>query len=124
MDFEFNVCAEDGETIWENRARSLSSLGVGKNHKRGYIRFAMDPEMLILLLEPNLWDHFRRPLCTTSAHLQHMLFSAVLSLYQHANEADGCLAYKDMDRASGWADRYAKTVDGKVINYGGSNGAS
>ena len=58
MDFEFNICGEAGEIIWENRARLLSSLGVGKNHKRGYIRYAMDPEMLILLLEPNLWASF------------------------------------------------------------------
>lgn len=120
MDFEFNVCAEDGETIWENRARLLSSLGVGKNHKRGYIRFAMDPEMLILLLEPNLWASF-------SLSVMHDLgTSAAYALFQQSyryintnQKLTAALPTKTWIELLVGKNRYVKTVDGKeVINYG------
>ena len=120
MDFEFNVCAEDGETIWENRARLLSSLGVGKNHKRGHIRFAMDPEMLILLLEPNLWASF-------SLSVMHDLgTSAAYALFQQTyryintnQKLTAALPTKTWIELLVGKNRYVKDIDGKeVINYG------
>ena len=120
MDFEWNICGEDGEVIWENKARLLTSLGVGKNHKRGYIRFAMEPEMLILLLEPNLWASF-------SLSVMHDLgTSAAYSLFQQTHryintnqKLTAALPTKTWIELLVGKNRYIKEVDGKeVINYG------
>lgn len=120
MDFEWNIVGEDSEVIWENRARLLSSLGVGKNHKRGHIRFSMDPEMLILLLEPNIWASF-------SLSVMHDLgTSAAYALFQSAyryintnQKVTAALPTKTWIELLVGKNRYTKEVDGKeVVNYG------
>ena len=120
MDFEFNICGEAGEIIWENRARLLSSLGVGKNHKRGYIRYAMDPEMLILLLEPNLWASFSlsamHGLGTSAAYA---LFQATYRYINTDQKVTAALPTKTWIELLVGKSRYTKVVDGKeIINYG------
>lgn len=120
VDFEWNVVGEDAEVIWENRARLLSSLGVGRNHKRGHIRFSMDPEMLVLLLEPSLWASF-------SLSVMHGLgTSAAYALYQATyryintnQKVTAPLPTKTWIELLVGKNRYSKEVDGKeVINYG------
>lgn len=120
MDFEWNIVGEDSEVIWENRARLLSSLGVGKNHKRGYVRFAMDPEMLILLLEPNLWASFSlsvmHDLGTSAAYA---LFQATYRYINTNQKVTAALPTKTWIELLVGKNRYTKEVDGKeVINYG------
>jgi hypothetical protein len=55
MSFDWNVVGEDEKVIWESRARLLSTVGVGKGVKRGYIRYSIEPDMLAVVLEPHLW---------------------------------------------------------------------
>ena len=53
--FDWHIVGGSGEVVWANKARLLSSRGIGMGFKRGLIRFAMDPGMLAIILEPNLW---------------------------------------------------------------------
>jgi hypothetical protein len=55
MDLRWNIVGEDSKVEWEMRAHFLSSLGYGKGHSRGLIRFSIDPSILAILLEPSNW---------------------------------------------------------------------
>lgn len=74
----WNVVGEDAKIEWEMEASFLSMLALGKNQKRGAIRFAIDPSVLEILLEPSNWA-----MLTLKA--MHGLGSApAYSLYQNA----------------------------------------
>lgn len=53
--FLWNILGEDNEVAWEMKAHFFSTLGFGKHMKRGLIRFAFDPDVLKLFLEPAQW---------------------------------------------------------------------
>jgi len=55
MVLKWNVVGEDNTTIWEFKSHFLSSLGYGRNHRRGQIRFSIDPAILEIVLEPTIW---------------------------------------------------------------------
>lgn len=55
MVFRWNVIGEGKDIEWEMKSHFLSSLGIGKNNKRGLIRYAFDPSVLEILLEPSNW---------------------------------------------------------------------
>lgn len=55
MTLAWNVTAEDGSVQWEMRSHYFSLLAYGKNHKKGYVRFAYDASVLELILEPSVW---------------------------------------------------------------------
>lgn len=55
MTLRWNIVAEDAEVVWDMRAHLMSSLGYGKGHKRGLIRFSIDPSILEIVLEPRNW---------------------------------------------------------------------
>lgn len=55
MDFNWNVVGEDNQVEWEWKAHFLSVLGKGQGIKRGLIRFALDPSILVIVLEPSQW---------------------------------------------------------------------
>jgi len=55
MDLKWNIVGEDSEVQWEMKSHFLSSLGYGKGHRRGLIRFSIDPSILAILLEPSNW---------------------------------------------------------------------
>ncbi len=55
MDLKWNIVGEDADVQWEMRSHFLSSLGYGKGHRRGSIRFSIDPSILAILLEPSNW---------------------------------------------------------------------
>jgi plasmid replication initiation protein len=55
MDLRWNIVGEDSEVQWEMKSHFLSSLGYGKDHRRGLIRFSIDPSILEILLEPSNW---------------------------------------------------------------------
>ncbi len=46
MDLKWNIVGEDADVQWEMRSHFLSSLGYGKGHRRGSIRFSIDPSIL------------------------------------------------------------------------------
>lgn len=51
----WNILGEESEVVWELKAPFFSLLGYGKNYKRGMVRFAFDPAVLALFLEPSVW---------------------------------------------------------------------
>ena len=55
MVLRWNIVGEDAETQWEMKSHFLSSLGYGRGHKRGLIRFSLDPSILEIVLEPSNW---------------------------------------------------------------------
>lgn len=55
MTLRWNVVGEDAEVQWEAKSHFLSHLGYGKGMKRGHIRFAIEPSILEIVLEPSNW---------------------------------------------------------------------
>lgn len=55
MILRWNIVGEDSEVEWEMKSHFLSSLGYGRGHKRGLIRFSIDPSILGIVLEPSNW---------------------------------------------------------------------
>lgn len=55
MILRWNIIGEGKDVEWEMKSHFLSSLGYGKGHKRGLIRFAFDPQVLEIILEPSNW---------------------------------------------------------------------
>ncbi|MBI2770548.1 MAG: replication initiation protein [Burkholderiales bacterium] len=55
MDLQWNIVGEDAKVEWEMKSHFLSSLGKGKGHRRGLVRFSIDPAILAILLEPSNW---------------------------------------------------------------------
>ena len=55
MSLRWNLVGEDASVEWEMKSHFLSCLGYGKGHKRGLVRFAIDPAILQIVLEPSNW---------------------------------------------------------------------
>lgn len=55
MVLRWNIVGEGAEVEWEMKSHFLSSLGYGKGHKDGLIRFSIDPSILEIVLEPSNW---------------------------------------------------------------------
>jgi plasmid replication initiation protein len=55
MSLRWNIVGEDSEVEWEMKSHFLSTLGYGRGHKRGLIRFSIDPSILEIVLEPSNW---------------------------------------------------------------------
>lgn len=55
MSLSWNVVGEDAEVQWAMKSHFLSTLGYGQANKRGLIRFAIDPSILDIVLEPSNW---------------------------------------------------------------------
>lgn len=77
MDLRWNIVGEDADVMFDMRAHFLSTLGCGKGTKRGIVRFAMDPGVLSIILEPTHW-------ATLSLQVMKGLgTSSSLALYQN-----------------------------------------
>ena len=55
MSFHWNAVGEDAQVEWKMKSHFLTSLGYGEGHKRGRIRFAIEPSVLQFVLEPSNW---------------------------------------------------------------------
>lgn len=55
MVMRWNILGEEKGTDFEMRSHFFSMLGVGKESKRGLIRFSIDPSVLEILMEPSIW---------------------------------------------------------------------
>lgn len=55
MDMHWNILGEDASVEWEMKSRFLTILGIGKGEKAGWVRFAFDPSILEIVLEPKNW---------------------------------------------------------------------
>lgn len=55
MVLRWNIIGEGAEVDWEMKSHFLSSLGYGQGHKRGLVRFSIDPAILEIVLEPSNW---------------------------------------------------------------------
>ncbi|EKD97771.1 MAG: hypothetical protein ACD_23C00750G0012 [uncultured bacterium] len=55
LSLRWNIVGEDSEVEWEMKSHFLSALGHGRGHKRGLIRFSIDPSILEIVLEPSNW---------------------------------------------------------------------
>jgi hypothetical protein len=78
-DVSWNVVGEDGSVDMDYEASFLSLLGIGRSDglKKGMIRFACDPAVLVLLLEPSIW-------ASLSLQTMHALkTSPAYALYQN-----------------------------------------
>jgi len=78
MSFKWNIVGEDAQVEWQMESHFLSVKGVGKGDKLGVIRFALDPSILEIILEPSRW---------ASLSLQareDLKTSASYALYQNA----------------------------------------
>jgi len=120
MSFDWNIVGEDSTVLWANRARLLSSLGIGKGIKRGLIRYSMDPDVLTLVLEPSLW-------ATLSLQaMQGLGTAASYSLFQTAwryvgtqAKVTAALPTKTWIELLVGKSRYVKEENGQtIISYG------
>lgn len=55
LNLRWNVIGEASDVLWEMKSHFLTSLGYGKGHKLGVIRFSLDPSILEIVLEPRNW---------------------------------------------------------------------
>lgn len=55
MSLNWNIVGDDNQVEWEMKSHFLTALGHGKGLKRGLIRFAFDPAILEIVLEPSRW---------------------------------------------------------------------
>jgi plasmid replication initiation protein len=55
MVLRWNIIGESAQVEWEMKSHFLSSLGYGKDKKRGLIRFSLHPSVLEIVLEPSNW---------------------------------------------------------------------
>jgi hypothetical protein len=55
MVLRWNVVGEAADVEFEMKSHFFSSLGFGKGHKRGVIRYSFDPAVLDIVLEPRNW---------------------------------------------------------------------
>lgn len=121
MSFDWSVLDENKETLWDQQSRLLTDIGLGKNSKRGHLRFAMNPDMLSLLLEPSHWAAFSlsalRGMGTSAAYA---LFQATWRFVNREDKATPDLPTKTWIELMVGKGRYT-SIDpsGKeVINYG------
>lgn len=78
MSLQWNVVGEDANTLWNMQSHFLSAIGIGNGLKRGMVKFSLDPEVLLLVLEPSNW-------ATLSLQAMEGLGTeASYSLYQNA----------------------------------------
>ena len=78
MSLRWNLIGDDAQVEWEMKSHLLSALGYGQEHKRGLIRFAFDPAILEIVLEPSRW-------ATLSLNVMANLKTAAsYALYQNA----------------------------------------
>lgn len=55
MSLAWNIVGEDAEVEWSMKSHFLSLLGIGQGGKKGTVRFALDPAILVIVLEPTKW---------------------------------------------------------------------
>lgn len=78
MVLSWNIVGEDAEVAWQMKSHFLSTLGAGKGHKRGMVRFSIDPSILEIVLEPANW-------ATLSLQaMEGLQTAASYALYQNA----------------------------------------
>jgi Initiator Replication protein len=120
MDFAWNVMGDDGQIEWDARSHYLSYLAMGQGDKSSIIRFAMDPAILSLILEPKLWARF---------HLASKVgigSSAAYALWQFAyrylgnpSKVTAAIPVDTMIEMLVGPSKYVKRSDGKVtVAYG------
>lgn len=120
MSFDFNVVGEDSSVLWANKARFLSSLGIGKGLKRGMIRFSMDPDVLAIILEPNLWASLSlQPMRGLGTSAAYALFQSTWRYVNTHAKVTAALSTQVWIELLVGKSRYVKEEDGKVVvNYG------
>lgn len=55
MKIKWNIMGEEAQVEWEMTSRYLSSYGVGLGRFAGQVCFSMDPDVMRMVLEPQLW---------------------------------------------------------------------
>jgi plasmid replication initiation protein len=116
----WNIVSEDKTVAWRLKAHFLSMLGIGENDKRGMIRFAFDPEILIILLEPSQWAKI------TLKNAQGLGSAAAYALYTNAiryfgtkHKVTAALPTETWIELLIGRSKYIVETDGKrVVNYG------
>lgn len=78
LDMRWNILGEDGVVEFAMRSHFLSLLGYGESTKRGLIRFAFDPSILSIVLEPSRWA------ALSIQVMQDLKTSPAYALYQNA----------------------------------------
>lgn len=79
----WNILDEDTEVLWDMKAHFFSLLGYGKNYKRGLVRFAFEPEVLRLILEPSVWAKLSLDAMGLMGGYGTLKTSAAYSLFQN-----------------------------------------
>lgn len=54
-DFRWNVVGDSKEVEWESQAHLLSYLAIGNKKNAGKVRFAFDPFILTMIVQPSIW---------------------------------------------------------------------
>lgn len=78
MSFAWNILEESGDVAFSMKAHYFSVLGYGNNAKRGLVRFAYDPSVLQMILEPSVWTKLSLDV------LGGLKTAAAYALYQNA----------------------------------------
>ena len=120
MTLAWNLVGEDSEVAWSMKAHFLSMLGYGQGVKRGLIRFALEPSVLAIVLEPSQWATLSfqtmRGLGTNAAY---GLYQATWRYLGTANKVTAALPTSTWIRLLVGESRFVKMVDGQeIVNYG------
>jgi hypothetical protein len=77
MTLQWNIVGEDGGIEWDMKSHFLALRSFGHGKERGLVRFAIDPSVLEIVLEPKVW-------ATLSLEAMNgMATAASYSLYQN-----------------------------------------
>lgn len=127
LSLTWNVLGEDAAVLWDMKAHFFSLLGYGKGYRRGVIRFAFDPDVLSLFLEPSVWTRLSLDALGLAGAAGGMKSSAAYALFQNTwryfgtqNKVTAALPVQIWVELMVGKGRFlTKAADGKqVIDYG------
>ena len=120
MTLAWNLVGEDSEVTWSMNAHFLSLVGYGKGNKRGLVRFALDPAVLSIVLEPSQWATLSfQAMRGLGTNAGYGLYQATWRYLGTANKVTAALPTATWIRLLVGESRFVKTIDGQeVVNYG------
>ena len=120
MILAWNLVGEDSEVAWSMKAHFLSMLGYGQGVKRGLIRFALEPSVLSIVLEPSQWATLSlQTMRGLGTGASYGLYQATWRYLGTANKVTAALPTATWIRLLVGESRFVKMVDGQeVVNYG------
>jgi plasmid replication initiation protein len=121
MPLHWNIIGEDKQVMWKMKAHFFSLLGIGEGNKNGLVRFAMDPEILAIILEPTNWANLSmQVLRTLKNKASHSLYQNVFRYLGTAQKVTAQLPLETWINLIAGPSRYVKTDEATgdtTVNY-------